>query len=278
MKPLALRRAKAAFLLAALVSASCGAPLMKLPSGPGTPAADAAAVIAQATAACRAVDTITLEMSVHGSAGGHRLRGRLTAGLARPASARLEAAAPFGQPLFVFVANGDDASLLLPRDKRILEHGKPAGVLEAVSGVPLDAAGLRALVTGCANMPDASDAVSFGESWRVAPDGMDNVYFRKDPSTRPDGARSGQGAAAWRLVSTVRRAAWRADYSMFENSLPRAVHLVSEPAGRFDLQLDLSQVDVNVPVGPEAFRLQQTAGADPISLEDLRRSGPLGEK
>jgi hypothetical protein len=240
---------------------------MKLPAGPGTPASDASAVIAQATSACRAIDTITLEMSVHGSTGGRRLRGRLTAGLARPSSARLEAVAPFGQPVFMFVANGGDASLLLPRDRRVLEHGKPADVLEAVSGVPLDAAGLRSLVTGCANAPDASDAVAFGDSWRVAPDGADNVYFRREGAS-----------GAWRLIATVRRDQWRAEYSMFENNLPRVVRIVSQPPQRFNLQLDLSQVEINVPLGPEAFTLQQTAGADPISLDELRRSGPLGEK
>jgi hypothetical protein len=260
-------------LSVALLAGACGAPLMKLPAGGGTPATDAAAVIAQATAACRAVNTITLEMSVRGSAGGHRLRGRLTAGLAKPSSARLEAVAPFGQPLFVFVATGGDASLLLPRDRRVLEHGMPADVLEAVSGVPLDASGLRALVTGCANAPDSADAIAIGDTWRVAPDGADNVYFTR-PSTG-----SGQAAASpWRLVATVRRNAWRADYSMFENNLPRLVHIVSLPAGRFDLLLDLSQVEVNVTLGPEAFRLPPTAAIEPISLDELRRSGPLGEK
>ena len=262
-------------IAAALAAASCGAPRMKLPAGPGTPAGDAALVIAQATAACRAVNTITLEMSVRGSAGGHRLRGRLTAGLATPSSARIEAVASFGQPVFVFVANGNDASLLLPRDRRVLEHGKPADVLEAVSGVPLDAAGLRSLVTGCATAPDASDTVSFGNAWRVAPDGVDNVYFRRDSPSAP-----------WRLVATTRRSTsltadrvgWRAEYSMFEGDLPRRVRLVSQPAGRFDMQLDLSQVEVNVPLGAEAFRLQQVSAADPISLDELRQSGPLGEK
>lgn len=242
---------------------------MKLPAGAGVPAGDAADVIAQATAACRAVNTVTLEMSVRGSAGGHRLRGRLTAGLAKPSSARLEAVAPFGQPLFVFVATGSDASLLLPRDQRVLEHGAPADVLEAVSGVPLDAGGLRALVTGCAGAPDASDAVAFGDSWRVAPDGVDNVYFHRESS------------GPWRLAATVRRNVWRADYSMFDNNLPRVVHLVSQPAGRFDLQLDLSQVELNVALGPEAFRLPQTKRGEaisPISLDELRLSGPLGEK
>jgi len=254
-------------LLAALLTASCGAPFVKLPMGPGTPATDAAAVIAQATSACRAVNTITLEMSVHGNASGHRLRGRLTAGLARPASARLEAVAPFGEPLFVFVATNDDASLLLPRDRRVLEHGKPPDVLKAVSGVPLDAASLRSLVTGCAGMPDASDAVAFGDDWRVAPDGSDSVYFRRET-----------GNGAWRLVSTTKRGAWRADYSMFANGLPHAVRLVSQPAGRFDLQMELSQVEVNVPLGPEAFRLTRTGTATPISLDELRESGPLGVK
>jgi len=267
------RPLRASALAAGLFTTSCGAHLAKmskLPAGPGTPATDAADVVMQATAACRNINTITLEMSVHGSAVGHRLRGRLTAGLAKPASVRLEANAPFGQPIFIFVADGpgdNAASLLLPRDRRVLERGKPADVLEAVSGVPLDAVALRTLVTGCANMPDVSDAVAFGDDWRVVPDGGDNVYFHHT-STSP----------AWELVTTVRRDGWRADYSMFQNSLPRVVRIVSQPPGRFDLQLDLSQVEINVPLGPEAFRLERTAGAQPISLDELRQSGPLGEK
>ena len=65
---------------------------------------------------------------------------------------------------------------------------------------------------------------------------------------------------------------------MFENNLPRIVRLVGLPAGRFDLQLDLSQVELNVALGPEAFRLPPAGAAEPITLDDLRRSGPLGEK
>ena len=59
-------------------------------------------------------------------------------GVAAPASARLEAVAPFGPPLFIFAATDDDATLLLPRDERVLEHGRPAEVLDAVAGVPLE--------------------------------------------------------------------------------------------------------------------------------------------
>ncbi|HUK36755.1 MAG TPA: hypothetical protein VLV86_22725 [Vicinamibacterales bacterium] len=252
---------------ASLAASSCGTPLLKLPTGTGTPATDGAAAVAQATSACRAINTITLEMSVHGTVGGRRLRGRLSAGLARPASARLEAVAPFGQPIFVFVAMDDDASLLLPRDRRVLEHGKPADVLEAVSGVPLDAAALRFLVTGCAEAPDAERATAFGDDWRAVRDGPATVYLRRSGADAP-----------WRLVARIRQGAWRADYSKFDNDLPHAVHLVSRPAGRFDLQLDLSQIELNVALGPEAFKRPQAGTATPIGLEELRQSGPLGEK
>ena len=268
---------KAALIGAACLTAACGTPLMKLPSGPGSPATDGAMVLADATAACRDINTITLEMSVRGSAHGRRLRGRLTAGLARPASARLEAVASFGQPLFVFVARDDDASLLLPRDSRVLEHGKAEDVLEAVTGVPIDPAALRSLVAGCTRSPSPNvngldNVRALGDAWRVAGDESDTVYFQRATSS-----------GRWRLVATVRPpgqsgTGWRAEYSMFDGNLPRKVHLVSQPSGRFDLELDLSQVELNVALGPEVFQLQQTGAATPITLDELRQSGPLGEK
>jgi outer membrane lipoprotein-sorting protein len=252
---------------AALVSVSCGTPFMKLPAGPAAPAPDARDAIAQATSACRGVSTFTAEIAVHGSVGTHRVSGRLSAGLAKPASARLEAVAPFGQPLFIFVANGDDGTLLLPRDRRLLEHGRPDAVLEAIAGVPLDAPALRAVVTGCAVAPDAVRARALGESWRVAPDGADEVYLRREGA-----------AAPWRLVATVHHATdtgWRAEYRDFENGLPRSIRLASASAGRFDLQLALSQIDVNTPLDANAFTVRIPAATQPISLEELRESGPL---
>ena len=122
---------------------------MKLPSGPGAPAPDITDILAQATRTCRGIRTFTAEIAVSGSVGASRTRGRLAAGLAAPASARLEAVAPFGEPLFIFAATGNDATLLLPRDRRVLEHGPPDEVLEAIAGVPLGAADLRATLTGC---------------------------------------------------------------------------------------------------------------------------------
>jgi hypothetical protein len=264
----------AAIVLAALISASCGARLMKLPSGPAAPAPDAAAALMEATAACRTVSTLTAEIGVSGSVGGRGLRARLSAGLASPASARLEAVAPFGQPLFIFVARGDDATLLLPRDGRVLEHGRPEAVLEGIAAVPLDAAALRIVLTGCASTPDLARARQIGDDWRVVPDGPREVYLHREARGAP-----------WRVVAAVNREAdvptWRAEYRDFSsagavNGLPRTVRLTSVGSNRFDLRLTLSQVGVNETLEDAVFTVKIPADAVPITLAELRNAGPLG--
>src|SRR4051812_16774938 len=170
--------------IASLVAASCGAPLMKLPAGPGVAASDAPAALDEATRACRSIQTITAEIAVSGSVGGRRMRGRLLAGLASPASARLEAPAPFGPPAFIFVARGNDATLLLPRDRRVLEHGSPEAVLEAVTGVSMPPAELRTTLTGCADGEATDEARSLGDGWLMIP-GRKRLYLRRSKPTDP---------------------------------------------------------------------------------------------
>jgi hypothetical protein len=246
---------------------------MKLPTGPGLPAADATDALREATRACRAVSSITAEIAVTGSVGGHRLRARLLAGLAAPASARLEAVAPFGQPVFIFVARNNEATLLLPRDRRVLEHGRPDAVLEAVAGVPLDAADLRTALTGCAVAPRASDAKQLGEDWRVVPDGSSDVYVHRDSPTAP-----------WRVVAAVHRGSgatsWRSEYRDFQtggppDGLPATVRLTSIDRKQFDLRLAMSQVELNVALDADVFRVQMPPGTEPITIDELKRSGPL---
>lgn len=262
-----------ALALAALAAASCGASLAKLPAGPGTSAADAGAALAQATARACGIRTLTAEIGVSGSANGHRLSGRLTAGVSAPASVRLEAVAPFGQPIFIFVATGNDATLLLPRDNRILEHGRPAEVLGAVAGAPLDASGLREVIVGCPAdaEPDSHQARSFGAEWRVVPTRRDGqVYLHRDEEKAP-----------WRLVAMTGRAdtgrEWRTDYGDFQNDIARTVRLTSAGPPPVDIKLALSQLDTNVALGPDVFRVQTPRAADPITIEELRGSGPLAD-
>jgi hypothetical protein len=268
---------RALVLAAAVATAGCGPPLLKLPTGVGTPIeiARASAALTQATDACRLVRTLTAEVAVSGSAGGQRVRGRLAVGAAAPASVRLEAIAPFGAPLFFFVATDDDATLLLSRDDRVLEHGQPAAVLQAVAGVPLGAADLEAVLTGCIPAGPVAMATQFGDEWlALSRANGEMLYLRRNMASAP-----------WRLVAAVRRATvdnvrWRADYGDWDHDVPRAIRLASiEDDGRvgggFDLRLTLSQIDVNTPLGPEVFVVQIPQTARPITLGELRESGPL---
>jgi hypothetical protein len=263
-----MRAALLVGLVAALTSA-CGAPLMKLPGGPGGPAPEASAALTEAVSTCRAISTITAEIRVNGSVGGRRMRGRLLAGLAAPASARLEAPAPFGQPAFIFVARGNDATLLLPRARRVLEHGPADAVLEAITGVSMNPSDLLMTVTGCGSDAATGGARNLGNGWMMIP-GAKRLYLRRSRAGDP-----------WRIVAVVQQDSagmeWRAEYSEFLNGLPRTIRLASSDGRKFNLRLALSQVELNVPLEDAVFRVAIPSATDPITLEDLRDLGPLAE-
>jgi hypothetical protein len=251
-------------LLAALTVTSCGAPLMKLPAGPGAPATDAAEALTQATAACRGIRTLTAEAAASGKVSGQRFRATLLVGVAAPASARIEAVAPFGAPAFILAAHDDATTLLLPRDDRVLEHGKSDEVLDAVAGVRLSAAELRDVLAGCA----AADALrpegrALGQDWRVF---GESLYLHRAGATQP-----------WQLVA-VHRGFGLVEYRDFVNGLPRSIHMVSRGGAEvnagsaFDLTLALSQQETNVALGPEVFRVAVPRTAKPISLDELQHA------
>jgi len=257
-------------MFAAIACAACSARLMKLPSGPGTPALDFAAAQVQATEACRRIQSLTAEIAVKGSVGGQRVRGRLIGGFT-PTATRLEAPAPFGAPLFIFVASRGDATLLLPRDARVVEHGRPAELLEAVAGVPLTPSEMLGTLTGC-HVPDRLDhPQAIGDLWRTAAGGGGaKMYLHRDSASAP-----------WRIVSVLfpgegLQWSWRADYDRVVNGLPGVIHLVSAQPGRFDLELTPSQVETNVELKPEVFRVDIPRDAERITTEELRRAGPFG--
>lgn len=264
--------------LTAVAASSCATPLIRLPSGPGAPAPDAQEALSEATGACRVVSSMTADASVGGSAGGRRLRARLSLGVQSPASARLEAIGPFARPVFTLAARGETATLLLHDDNRILDGAPPQAVLEALTGVPLDAAGLRDALTGClsgAAPPGggpglgAVEGRQVGDDWRVIQDGSRSIYLNRNPRTAP-----------WRLVAVVHGpsdAEWRAEYRDFVDGLPRTVRLVSSDRDRFNLRLDLRDVDLNARLPAEAFEVNIPPSAQPITLDELRRAGPLRE-
>jgi hypothetical protein len=253
----------------AFVSASCGARRMSLPSGPGSPAADMDQVVAESTGRCASVTSLTSEVAVSGSVTGRRLRARLLVGLAAPDAARVEAFAA-SQPVFILAARNGEATLLLQRENRVLERGRPADILEAIAGVPLDAAALRRTLLGCPpdTIATASGAGREIGDWRILDAGSTQMYFRRNPQSGP-----------WRLAAVLHREPgrpeWRAEYRDFDAQLPRATHLVSRESGRFDLNLALSQVELNAPLPQTAFEVRIPPSAAPITIEELRRRGPF---
>jgi len=255
------------FLSVAIGAAACAPRLTKLPSGPGTPSLDFAQALVDALAACQRVQSLTAEIAVAGSVGGQRTRGHLVAGFA-PTAGRIEAVAPFGAPLFIFAASGEDGTLFFPRDDRVVEHGRPAELLQAVAGVPLAANDLLRTMTGCAIPERLGSAQALGETWRTsAGDAGARIYLHRETSSAP-----------WRLVAVFHSGqglqwSWRADYYVFQNGLPTVIRFVSAERDRFNIQLTLSQIETNVPLGPETFRVDVPRDAERISIDQLRRSG-----
>jgi hypothetical protein len=68
-------------------------------------------------------------------------------------------------------------------------------------------------------------------------------------------------------------------YSDFTNGRPSTIRLRagSGDATATDLTLRLSQVEINVPLGPRTFQPEIPEHAVPLTLEELKRAGPLGE-
>src|SRR5215210_713880 len=131
-----VRAAAAACMLA--VACACAPPSRpSLPSGAGTPFPGFATAYEQATVECAGVRTITAELVLSGKAGDTKLRGRINAGFAAPGDMVLEGLAPFGKPAFVLSARAEDATLVLPRDERVLRGAPASAIVEALAGVAL---------------------------------------------------------------------------------------------------------------------------------------------
>ena len=140
-----------------------------------------------------------------------RLRGRVIAGFERPASMRLEGVAPFGPPAFILVARGGDATLLLPRDERVVRGASPEDVLGALTGVALAPADLLAVLTGCvvprsgaARRPPARQRLGVDRSGRRR-DALPHARRRRLAAAR--GRAPGVGRAVLDVAGRLSRAA-----------------------------------------------------------------------
>jgi hypothetical protein len=249
-------------LLLTIAFTACGPRRIALPEGTGTPASDFEAAYAQARAACENVQTIQAELGLSGRAAGQRLRGRILGGFV-PGALRLEGVAPFGAPVFILVADGQRGSLLLSRERRVVRDAAPEEILNALIGVRLGPDDLRALLTGCVKAAaDAKSALAYGPDWLAVELASGGTIFLN------------RSSGAWRIVAG-RYGGLEVDYPAFEGNRPSQITL---RGAELNLGLALSQVELNGDLPRDQLvALKIPEGVTPLSLDELRRAGPLGE-
>ena len=164
--------------LAALLLSGCAAHLPPRPAG--TPTADptAADAFVAATTACNGFRSVEGEMSLSGHAGSERVRGRILTGLESGGAVRLEAVAPFGAPFFILAGRNEKATLVLPRDHRVLRDTAVADVLERLTGLSLGADDLRLIMSGClVDHASPSNGQQWPGGWRAVTIGPERVAY-----------------------------------------------------------------------------------------------------
>ncbi|MEE2638700.1 MAG: hypothetical protein VYE68_15870 [Acidobacteriota bacterium] len=253
-------------LLLVVVLAGCSAPRLELPEGPGVPFPEYAALFETVASECRGVKSLDAVIRLGGRGGGTRLRGRVLAGMAAPGLVRLEGVAPFGAPFFFLVGSPDTATLWLTREGRVVRDVPVADLVAALTGVAWGADDLRAVLTGCV-VPDPQpiQGRQYGE-WVAVDLAAEVVAFLRPVDGVP------------RLVAATRHEL-TIEYAEFRLGLPRQVRVVSsETIGgqpTTDFTARLSNLSLNVDLGPEVFSLSVPSDVELVTLDQLRGSGPL---
>lgn len=257
-------------LLAALMFSACAARTPPRPAGTPTPDPTAADAFVAATAACKGFRSIEGELSLSGRAGDERVRGRILTGLESGGAVRLEAVAPFGAPFFILAGRAERATLVLPREHRVLKDTAVADVLERLTGLTLGADDLRLIVSGClVERAEPSAGRQWSGGWRAVTIGPDRVAYLRVVNGQPVLAAADYGS-------------WHVDYSAHAGGFPRVVRVrragAVAKAEAIDIIARIEQLQVNTQINPRAWSVEVPSDADPMTLDELRSIAPLAEK
>ncbi len=245
-----------------IVLAGCAPARPALPSGSGSPFPEFAAAYDEAVAECRVARSVLAELGLSGRAGETKLRGRINAGISEPANIRLEGVGPIVGAVFILAGRDGQATLLLVREDRVVRDASPEAIVEALTGVPLTPSQLLSAVVGCGLGVDApSHGRTFNPEWAAVDSAGGVTYLR-----RIDGR--------WRVGAAVRGDV-QVLYADFASGLPSTVHVRTGTVA--DITLRVSQLEINTPIDDKAFEVNVPPDAMPLTLEELRRAGPLGE-
>jgi outer membrane biogenesis lipoprotein LolB len=252
--------------LAALLISGCAAKLPPRPVGTPTPDPTAADAFVTATAACKGFRSIEGELSLSGRAGDERVRGRIVTGLESGGAVRLEAVAPFGAPFFILAGRNEKATLILPREHRVLKDTGVADVLERLTGLSLGADDLRLIVSGClVDRATPADGRQWGSGWKAVTIGPERTAYLRMQNGQP-------------VLTAADYGPWHVDYSEHANGFPRVVRVRRAGDGAIDITARIEQLEVNTPINPLAWVVEIPSDADPMTLDELRSIAPLAEK
>jgi hypothetical protein len=257
-------------LVAALVFYGCAAKLPPRPAGNPTPDPTAADTFIAATAACKGFRSIEGELSLSGRAGGERVRGRILTGLEAGGAVRLEAVAPFGAPFFILAGRSERATLVLPREHRVLTDTSVRDVLERITGLALGAEDLRLIVSGCLVENAApTDGRQWGGEWKAVTLAPERIAYLR--------LQNGQ----W-LLTAADYGPWQIAYSGHANGFPRTVRVRRRAEASAETDIDITarveQLDVNTQINPRAWTVDVPSDADPMTLDELRSIAPLADR
>jgi hypothetical protein len=219
---------------------------------------------------------MTAEIGLAGRVGDEPLRSlRVIAGFERPSSLHLLGVAPFGGPIFQLAGSAGSATLLLPRDERVVRNAPPEAILSALTGVGLDPADLQAVFTGCVvPAPRATGG-------RLHSGGLASIDVESADQGNPRKTATlylRRNDSQWQLRA-ARRDRWQFEYTSGAGSFPQSVRLIStNPDVPVGLTASLSQVETNQALDPKAFIVEEPKNVLPMTVEELRQAGPLRGK
>jgi hypothetical protein len=171
-----------------------------------------------------------------------------------------------GRPRFTLTGTRDDATLYLHDDRRLV-RAPAAAIVEALIGTPIGPEEWLAFVTGCVTRShDMTDASRVGKLLRITT-AEGRVYLRQQ-----GGAWKVRGGEVLGLI---------VDYEWRDSSFPTILRARSAPGGTVEtrLSLEAAQFRVNDTVPAELFIAPKAAaGAAPMTLEELRETGPLSRR
>lgn len=261
-----LRHPALAGLFLAVLLSACAAKAPPRPAGAAAPDPTAADAFAAATASCKGFRSIEGELALSGRAGGDRVRGRVLTGLEPGGAVRLEAVAPFGAPFFILAGRNERATLLLPRERRVLKDTGVREVLERITGLALGADDLRLIMSGClVERAEPTDGRQWGGDWKAVTVGPDRVAYLRTQNGVP-------------VLTAADYGAWHVDYSGHAGGFPRIVRVRRAGDAAIDITARLEQLQVNTQINQRAWTVDVPSDADPMTLDELRSIAPLAER